>query len=85
MTDLSLSLDGNGGAIGVDHISSDDVCGKGGRMAFCFLAASNCNHFFSFLSLRILCLISSISAKEATSHRVTWDDAKVNSISVGSS
>ena len=67
MIDSSLILDGSGGAIGLDHIGGDDVFGEGGRIVVCFLTASNYNHFFSILSLCLLCLISSISAEEATS------------------
>ena len=63
----SLAMDGIGLAIGMENAGGDDVLGEGGRMAFAFLAVSNCNCFCSFLSLLHLFLISSISPGEATS------------------
>ena len=63
----SLAMDGIGLAIGMENVGGDGVFGEGGRMAFAFLAVSNCNCFRSFLSLLLLSLISSISAEEATS------------------
>lgn len=85
MANLSLGLDRNGGAIGLDHIGGNDVFGEGGRMDFCLLTSSNCNTVFSFLSLCHRSLISSISELQLTSDWVTWDIADVNSINVGSS
>ena len=63
----SLAMDGNDLAIGMENAGGDHMFGEGGRMAFAFLAVSNHNCFCCFLSLLLLSLISSISAKEATS------------------
>ena len=81
----SRAMDGIGLATGIVNVDGDDVIGEGGRMAFGFLADSNLNCFSSFLSLLLLSLISSISAKEAISNWVTLDVADVKFISIGSS
>ena len=80
-----LAMEAMGGTMGLENVGGDDVFGEGGRMALIVLADSSYVCFFSFLSLLLLCLISSLSAEDATSDWVTCDVADVNSISVGSS
>ena len=66
-----LAMEAMGGTMGLENVGGDDVFGEGGRMALIVVADSSYVCFFSFLSLLLLCLNSSLSAEDATSDWVT--------------